>query len=318
MLAVVVQRGGADALQLAAGQRWLEDVGRVDGAFGGAGADEHVHLVDEEDAVAGALDLFDDLLQALLELAAVLGAGDEGADVQRDQRRLLQRLRHVAARDALGQALDDGGLADAGLADEDRVVLGAAREDLDDALDLLLAADDRVELVGARGGRQVDAELVDGGRARGGAAARRGALRHALGEDAGVFGADPLEADAEALEDAGGDAFALADEAEEQVLGADVAVVEAAGLVDGELDDLLGARSEADLAHDGAVAAADDELDGGADLVELDAEVGEDLGGDAFAFADEAEEEVLGADVVVVEALGFFLGEGQDAARSSP
>ena len=37
----------------------------------------------------------------------------------------------------LGEALDDGGLADAGLAEEDRVVLGAAGEDLDDALDLL-------------------------------------------------------------------------------------------------------------------------------------------------------------------------------------
>ena len=173
VLAVLVERGGADALQLAAGERRLEDVGGVDGAFGGAGADEHVHLIDEEDAVAGALDLFDDLLEALLELAAVLGAGDERADVEREQALVEQRLGHFAADDALGERLDDGGLADAGLADEDRVVLGAAREDLDDALDLLLAADDGVELVGARGGGQVDAELVDGRRARGGAAARR-------------------------------------------------------------------------------------------------------------------------------------------------
>jgi hypothetical protein len=48
--------------------------------------------------------------------------------------------------DVLGQALDDGGLADTGLADQDGVVLGAAREDLHDPLDLLLAPDDRVEL----------------------------------------------------------------------------------------------------------------------------------------------------------------------------
>ena len=89
--------------------------------------------------------------------------------------------------------------------------------------------------------------------------------------------ADLLEVDAEALEHAGGDALALADEAEQQVLGADVVVVEAARLVDGELDDLLGARREADLAEHGAVAAPDDELDGGADLVQLDAEVGEHL-----------------------------------------
>ena len=57
---------------------------------------------------------------------------------------------HVAADDALRQALDDGGLADAGLADEHRVVLGAARQHLDDAADLLVAADHRIELVLAR------------------------------------------------------------------------------------------------------------------------------------------------------------------------
>ena len=37
-----------------------------------------------------------------------------------------QRRRHVAGRDALGKALDDRGLADAGLAGEDRDCSGAA------------------------------------------------------------------------------------------------------------------------------------------------------------------------------------------------
>ena len=192
VLAVVVQRGCADALQLAAGQRGLEDVRGVDSAFGGAGADEHVHLVDEQHAVAGVLDLLDDLLQALLELTAVLRARDQRADVQREQALALQRLRHVAGHDALGQAFDDRRLADAGLADEDRVVLGAAREDLDQPLDLAAAADDRVELAGARGCRQVDTQLVDR-RGAGAGATAAGALRRALGEDARRLGADALE-----------------------------------------------------------------------------------------------------------------------------
>ena len=42
--------------------------------------------------------------------------------------------------------LDDRGLADAGLADQDRVVLGATREHLDHTADLLVAPDHRVEL----------------------------------------------------------------------------------------------------------------------------------------------------------------------------
>ena len=59
----------------------------------------------------------------------------------------LQAFGHVAADDALGQAFDDGGLADAGLADQHRIVLGAPGQDLDHAPDLLVAADHRIELV---------------------------------------------------------------------------------------------------------------------------------------------------------------------------
>ena len=128
--------------------------------------------------------------------------------------------------------------------------------------------------------------------------------------------ADLVQVDAERLEDAGGDALALADEAEQQVLGADVVVAEAAGLVDRELDDPLGARRQADFADDRAVAAPDDELDRGPDLGQLDVHVLEDPRGDALALADEAEQQVLGPDVVVVEALGLVLGERQDLARS--
>ena len=44
----------------------------------------------------------------------------------------------------------DRGLADAGLADQHRVVLGAAGENLDRAADFLVAADHRIELAVAR------------------------------------------------------------------------------------------------------------------------------------------------------------------------
>ena len=50
----------------------------------------------------------------------IFGAGDQGAQVERQQLLVLQRFRHVAVDDAQRQALDDGGLADAGLADQHR------------------------------------------------------------------------------------------------------------------------------------------------------------------------------------------------------
>jgi hypothetical protein len=91
------------------------------------GTHDGVQLVDEGDDLASAgLDLLEHGLEPLLELAAVLRPGDHRPEVQADERLPRRILGHVAVDDALGQALDDGGLADAGLADEDRVVLGAA------------------------------------------------------------------------------------------------------------------------------------------------------------------------------------------------
>ena len=52
VLAVLVQRGGADDAQLAARERRLEHVARVHRAFGRARADDRVQLVDEGDVLA--------------------------------------------------------------------------------------------------------------------------------------------------------------------------------------------------------------------------------------------------------------------------
>ena len=91
-------------------------------------------------------DFFEDGLEPFLEFAAVVGAGDQGAHVERDHAPVCSDSGTSLGDDALGEALDDRGLADAGLADQDGVVLGAPREHLDHAADLLVAADDRVEL----------------------------------------------------------------------------------------------------------------------------------------------------------------------------
>ncbi len=166
VLAVLVERRRTDGLELAAGEHRLEDARRVDRAFGGTRTDERVQLVDEQDDVAAGLDLLQHLLQALLEVTAVAGAGDERAEVERVELLAVERLGHVALDDVGGEALDDRGLADAGLADQHRVVLGAAGQHLHDPLDLLLAPDDRVELLLARELREVATELVEDERAR--------------------------------------------------------------------------------------------------------------------------------------------------------
>ena len=316
VLAVLVERGRPDALELAPGERRLEDVGGIDRTLGRARADERVELVDEQDRVVGVAQLLDDLLEPLLELAAVLRAGDERADVEGQDPLVEQDVRDVARDDPVGEALGDGGLAHAGLADQGGVVLGLAAQDLDDPLDLLLAADHRVQLVRAGGLREVDPEGVDRGRLAGALGLLGRAGRGGLRQDADDLVAHLVQVDAEALEHAGGDALALADETQQQVLRADVVVAEAARLVDGQLDHPLGARRQAHLADDRAVAAADDELHRRPHLGQLDVHVLEHARGDTLALADETQQEMLRADVVVVEPLRLVLRERQDLARA--
>ena len=121
------------------------------GAGRAAGADQRVRFVDEQDdRLRRRLHFVDHLAQAVLELALHAGAGLQQPDVEREQRDVLQRRRHVAAREPQRKAFDDGGLADAGFTGENRIVLPPAHEDVDDLPDLLVAAGDRIDLPLAR------------------------------------------------------------------------------------------------------------------------------------------------------------------------
>jgi hypothetical protein len=61
--------------------------------------------------------------------------------------RLSEERWDFSVGDALRQAFDNRGLADAGFADQHRVVLGAAAQDLDDTFQFAVATDQRIELV---------------------------------------------------------------------------------------------------------------------------------------------------------------------------
>ena len=81
-------------------------------------------FINEQDA-GGVLDLFDYLLEAFFELAAIHRPRHQRPDIERQHPFVEQQLWHVAFHDALRQALDDRRFADAWFADESRVVLGA-------------------------------------------------------------------------------------------------------------------------------------------------------------------------------------------------
>ena len=162
MLPVLIERRRADTVQLAAGQRRFQQIGRIHRAFGFAGTDQGVHLVNEQQYVASACgDFVEHAFQPFLELAAIFGSGNQAAHVERHQLLALQAVRHVAVDDAEGQPFGNRGLADAGFTNQDRVILGAAGQYLNSAADFLIPADDRIKLAVARRLGQVTGKFLE-------------------------------------------------------------------------------------------------------------------------------------------------------------
>ena len=156
VLLVFVERGRADAMQIATRERGLQKVRGIHRAIGLAGADQGVHLVDEQDdAAIGRRDLVEHGLKSLLKFAAVLRARDQCAHVERQELLVFKTFRYIAIDDAQRQAFDDCGFADAGLADQHRIVLGAAGQHLNGAANFLVTADYRIELAVTRHLREI-------------------------------------------------------------------------------------------------------------------------------------------------------------------
>ena len=331
VLAVLLGSGRADDLDLAAGQRRLKDCSGVDGPLGRAGADHGVDLVDKEDVLLGLLELAHDLLHALLELAAILGAGDQRGHVERPDLLSAQDIRHVARADKLRQPLDDGGFADAGVAQDERVVLLAASEHLHDALDLGIAADHGVEGALSSLLREVAPVLLEHRLVIGCSLRIRGSphadedLAHVsalLGVIALVSGdelvhgiADSVGREPHGPERVHGAAVALRDDAQQKVLGRDVGLAVGHGLAISALEHALRTGREGYVATgDGLGLLGGQAAHRRKRLVVGHVELGEGLGGDAFLLFDQAEEQVLGAYVHLAQGSGLVLCKADDLA----
>ncbi len=214
------------------------------------------------------------------------------------------------------EPLDDGRLADAGLADEHGIVLGAAAEDLHHALDLVRAADAWVELALLRQLREVAAELLEhlGGALALDAGGRRLLLASAAwtAERVHDLVADLLGFGVQIEKDACRNALVLAHETEEYVLGPDVVVAQRQSLAQRQLEHLLRSRRERDLTLRLLLARAHDTHDGRPDFLDGDVQPLEHAGSDALLLAQKAEQKVFRTDVVVLERPCLFLSEDDD------
>src|SRR5699024_5631709 len=110
-------------------------------------------------------------------------------------------------------------------------------------------------------------------------------------------------------QDLGGNTLGLADQTKKYVFCSDVVVSELECLSKRQLQNLLGARGEGNVSRRRLLALADDLLDLLPNRFEADTKALPGLGGDTLTLVDEAEQDVLRTDVVVVEHPGLFLGQ---------
>ncbi|KAF5070698.1 hypothetical protein DSECCO2_220090 [anaerobic digester metagenome] len=145
-LAVLGKGGGSNHLNLAPGKGGLQNVGGIHAALRIPRAHDGVNLVDHEDDVPQPLYFVNQALHPGLKLATELRTRHQGGQVQQIDLLLPQLKGNLPRGNALGQALGNGGLANARLADQAGIVLLAAIQNLDHPLNLLFPADHRVQL----------------------------------------------------------------------------------------------------------------------------------------------------------------------------
>ena len=150
--------GRADAADRTRRQGRLQEVRCIHRATRGrARTDDGVDFIDEQNRARIFFEFLDDLLQTLFEITAIAGPGEQRTHVEREDGVIGERLRHLAFDDTLGETFGNRRLAHARIAHIKRVVLGAAAEDLDGAVDLVVAADQRIDLAVFRLFIEVDA-----------------------------------------------------------------------------------------------------------------------------------------------------------------
>ena len=123
-----------------------------------------------------------------------------------------------------------------------------------------------------------------------------------------------LQLGAELLQHLSCHPFSFTNQAEEDVFRSDVIMAELEGLAKRELEDLLGARRERDMAGGRLLSLTDDLHDLVAHRSEIDIEALQSLGCYSLTLVEQAEQNMLGADVIMVEKPRFLLGQNNNPA----
>ena len=289
-----------------------------------------MELVDEEDEVGVGLGFLDNGLEAFLEVSPVFRTGDDRRDVPRQDALLGEGGGDFPGGDPQGDAFHDGRFADARLSNQHGVVFLAPSEDLDDAGNLHVTPDDRVQLAFPGRLGEVVAELIDvnflllfiGTSLFGGVApvlVRRlfgtGKTEHSF-----VFhvGEHPPVVDASGAEVGLAVTVRGPAESQEQMVGRRLRTLHPGGFHYGDAQDVLRLAGKVDMVDlgvgDGFVG-EDSPVDEGFQFGGFHTQPLQNFEGAVVLVADHAEEQMVGPDAVAAGAHGLFAGVFDDSVQ---
>ena len=162
MFSILIQRGRADATQLAPRKCGLEQIRSIGCTFGCSCPDHRVQFVDEQHHPSGSIgDFAQDRFEPLFELASKFGSCDQSTHVQCYHAMTSQRLRDIVLNDAQCKSFCNRSLSDPRLTDENRVVFCTTGKHLDHSADFLIPTDHRVDLALLRFFYKVDTVTIE-------------------------------------------------------------------------------------------------------------------------------------------------------------
>ncbi len=119
-----------------------------------------MHFIDKEQNLPiGFDDFIEYRLQTFLEFTAEFCPGNQRAHIERIERLVFQRFRHIPGHNAAGQPFDNRRLAYARFTNQYRVILRAAGENFNRTADFLVTTNYWVKLALPRGCGQITAEF---------------------------------------------------------------------------------------------------------------------------------------------------------------
>ena len=162
ILAVLIKSGCTNHTQLTTGQHRFDHVASVHGAFSTTSADDGMQLIYERNHFAGSIGNFlQHGLQAFFKFTAILCSCEQARDIKRNQPLVLQSLRHITFGDSTCETFNNCGLTDTGLTDQHWVVLSTATQHLNYSANLVVTANNWINLSIARSLREILAILLE-------------------------------------------------------------------------------------------------------------------------------------------------------------